>query len=141
MKRTIVLLIGAVLIALYLSNGVMAFNSPLSPLADEPELWVSGGYDKIYGPWLGVWPVIPTRVPHIPIPTWTPTVAPPVATSCTVCYEQIDTPVAPILTPAATSFSVFVPVSPVVFHSPVATPRTICVAPGMSTGHVLCYGD
>jgi len=104
MKQTIVLLIVAVLLALYLGSGAMAFNSPpdeISPIGATP---------------------MPAsqRVDRTPCPTSTPR---PTST--------------PQPTPIAT-VTLFIPISPIVFHSPITTPESVCVAVG-HWGQVLCY--
>jgi len=141
MKRIMTLAALAVLIALYLSSGVMAFNSPVSPL-DYVEPTETVEVEPTEPAWLqsqwGCPPVNPDPVyGHIkwcppygtPADYWTPT---PVPTSV-VSNEPAPAPTA---TPVP-----FVPISPI-FHSPIPTPVSLmCVAPGMSSGYVLCYGD
>jgi len=95
MKRTVVLLIVAVLMALYLGNGAMAFNSPISPIA------------TVY------WPPPSNHIPHTPTPV--PTM---------ILFVPTVTP--------------FIPISPIIFNSPIATPEAICVAVG-HWGQILCY--
>ena len=136
-----IMIVLAVLIALYLGGGAMAphaglaFNSPISPLA--PQFFVTP-------PWWDHTPTV-TRAAPDGMPTWTP----PDMWPTPAWYDDGTPPPPPAVTSApghqdaemAPTPVPFVPVSPIMFHSPVATPRTICVAPGMSSGHVLCYGD
>ena len=148
MKRTMMLLVLAVLIGLYLTSGVMAFNSPISPpatlgCADEDDVECSDGtpfpiavFPTPCPPDTEPEPTSRGRIATPSPPTPTATVGPTVTVSNEPLMEVIVTPI-PTVTPIP-----FIPISPIIFHSPIATPRpgaeTICVAAG-HWGQVLCY--
>ena len=114
---TMLLLALAVLAAVWLGEGALAFNSPVSPIYPTP-------------PW---WDHTPTTTRPAPegLPTWTP----PDMWPTPYWYDD-----GPPLPPGETPAPAFVPVSPI-FHSPLATPapvRQMCVAVG-HWGQILCY--
>ena len=145
MKRTMILMILAVLIALYLGGGALApraglaFNSPVSP-PDYVEPTATVEVEPTEPAWIqtqwGCPPVNPDpvygRIPWCPpyghpSDYWTPTPAP----TPPVSNEPAPAPTA---TPIA-----FVPISPI-FHSPLAAPVSLmCVMVAQASGHVLCY--
>ena len=79
-------------------------------------IWLGGGAMAFNSPVSPI-PYIPTPSNHV---THTPTPA--------TLYEYIEQAATPV----------FVPVSPIIFHSPIATPGPVCVAVG-HWGQVLCY--
>jgi len=91
MKRIMLLLTSAVLIALYLGGGALAFNSPISPIPDDAEDQPEATF-------------VPAVFPTAPLPD---------------SEDRRPTKVGRTATPVG----------------------LICVAPGMSHGHMLCYGD
>jgi len=127
MKRLVVLLGFAVLLSLFLGEGALAFISPVSPLATRQPARLPCSveqYARNQRSWVEPdWWAIKCDAPWA-IPDW-----------WTGVWPEDPTP-----TPVSQSTPVpFIPISPIIFHSPVATPvGVICVAPGMH-GQIVCY--
>jgi len=110
MKQLVLLLIVTLVVIAYLSGGAMAFNSPISPIATSK-------------------PIDPQFL--TPLPTGQPgPIKQPLQQTTSI----------PTLTPQSTSTSIpFIPISPIIFHSPLPTPEYLCVTVGMASGYILCY--